>query len=298
MSLVSMTGFARADGQDASHAWSWEVKSVNGRGLDMRFRLPQGFDAIEAGARRLVAERVRRGNLTIGLQLSETRAVTGYRVNRELLQQLVGIVREVEGMIDASAPTIDGLLALRGVIEVVEPVEEAAVKEGRERAMLETLAAAVGKLQAVRGEEGARLAAIFEEQVDEIERLTAEAAELAAARPDALKTRLTEQVQALLGHVPALSEERLAQEIAVLVAKADVREELDRLGGHISAARKILASGGDSGGAGRQLDFLTQEFNREANTLCSKSGDKELTRVGLALKLAVDRLREQVQNIE
>ncbi|MCW5730489.1 MAG: YicC family protein [Alphaproteobacteria bacterium] len=298
MSLQSMTGFARAEGADPSYAWVWEVKSVNGRGLDIRFRLPPGMDGLEPGARRLVSEQFRRGNVAISLSLAQTRPVTGFRVNRDLLRQLAAIVREVEGEIDAAAPSIDGLLALKGVIEAVEPEETAEAREQRETAILATLRSALDKLSLARAEEGERLATILEQLLDETERLTGEAAAQAAMRPDAIRARFVEQVQALLGQVPALPEERLAQEVAILIAKGDVREELDRLTAHIGAARRIVASGGDGAGAGRQLDFLTQEFNREANTLCSKSGDRELTRIGLAIKLAVDRLREQVQNIE
>jgi uncharacterized protein (TIGR00255 family) len=292
-----MTGFARADGNAGAFAWTWEVKSVNGRALEVRCRLPPGMDAIELPARKLAAEKIRRGNLNIVLQASRAGGVSGYRLNAALLRQLGDIIREAEGVLDAAAPRLDGLLGLRGVIEPVEIEESDADREAREQAMLATLAEALRRLAADRAAEGARLAAVLSEQIEEMARLTAAATNSAAARPEALQARLREQVAMLLGASPALPEERLAQECAILIAKADVREELDRLRAHVAAARELIAKG-DAGGAGRKLDFLAQEFNREANTLCSKAGDVELTRIGLDLKLVIDRFREQVQNIE
>jgi uncharacterized protein (TIGR00255 family) len=292
-----MTGFARADGNAGAYAWTWEAKSVNGRALEVRCRLPAGMDAIELPARKLAAERIRRGNLNINLQASRAGGVSGYRLNAALLRQLGDIIREAEGVLDAAAPRLDGLLALRGVIEAVEIEESDADREAREKAMLATLVEALQRLVANRAAEGARLASVLTEQIDEIARLTEAATNSAAARPEALQARLREQVALLLGASPALPEERLAQECAILIAKADVREELDRLRAHVAAARDLIEKG-DAGGAGRKLDFLAQEFNREANTLCSKAGDVELTRIGLDLKLVIDRFREQVQNIE
>ena len=292
-----MTGFARADGQAGAYAWTWEVKSVNGRALELRCRLPAGMDAIELPARKLAAERLRRGNVNMTLQAARAGGVSGYRLNAALLRQLGDIIREAEGVLDAAAPRLDGLLALRGVIEAVEVEEGEAEREAREQAMLATLAEALARLAANRAAEGARLAEVLGGQIGEIARLTETAAASAAARPEALQARLREQVATLLAASPALPEERLAQECAILVAKADVREELDRLRAHVAAARELIARG-DAAGAGRRLDFLAQEFNREANTLCAKSGDVELTRIGLDLKLVIDRFREQVQNIE
>ena len=292
-----MTGFARADGHVGAYAWTWEVKSVNGRALEVRCRLPAGMDAIELPARKLAAERIRRGNLNINLQASRAGGVSGYRLNAALLRQLGDIIREAEGVLDAAAPRLDGLLALRGVIEAVEIEESEAEREARETAMLATLVEALQRLVANRAAEGARLAVVLSEQIGEIARLTEAATHSAAARPEALQARLREQVAMLLGASPALPEERLAQECAILIAKADVREELDRLRAHVAAAHDLIAKG-DAGGAGRKLDFLAQEFNREANTLCSKAGDVDLTRIGLDLKLVIDRFREQVQNIE
>lgn len=292
-----MTGFSRVDGHSGGVTWTWEVKSVNGRNLEVRCRLPVGMDALELPARKLAAERLRRGNVNVALQVARSGGVTGYRLNAALLSELADLVRQAETLVDAAAPRLDGLLALRGIIEPVEPTESDAEREARESEMLATLGQALERLAASRAAEGARLAAILSALVDEMAKLTQAAAQSAAARPDALKARLKEQIALLLEASPALPADRLAQECAILVAKGDVREELDRLAAHLAAARELIAKG-DPGGAGRRLDFLAQEFNREANTLCSKAGDVELTHIGLDLKLVIDRFREQVQNIE
>ncbi|HYM33134.1 MAG TPA: YicC/YloC family endoribonuclease [Candidatus Cybelea sp.] len=292
-----MTGFSRVDGHSGGVTWTWEVKSVNGRNLEVRCRLPVGMDALELPARKLAAERLRRGNVNVALQVARSGGVTGYRLNAALLSELADLVRQAETLVDAAAPRLDGLLALRGIIEPVEPTESDAEREARESEMLATLGQALDRLAASRAAEGARLAAILSALVDEMAKLTQAAAQSAAARPDALKARLKEQIALLLEASPALPADRLAQECAILVAKGDVREELDRLAAHLAAARELIAKG-DPGGAGRRLDFLAQEFNREANTLCSKAGDVELTHIGLDLKLVIDRFREQVQNIE
>lgn len=292
-----MTGFARSDGHIATYTWTWEVKSVNGRALDLRCRLPPGMEALELPARQMAATRLRRGNVNISLQVNRAGTPQTYRVNHDLLRQLADIVREAENLIDGAAPRLDGLLALRGVIEVVEAEESAADREAREATMLQHLELALDRLAAARLEEGGRLTAVLDEQLATMAALTEQAAAAAALRPETLRARLRDQVAALLDAGIGLPEERLAQEAAMLITKADVREELDRLRAHVAAGRELLQNG-DPGGAGRKLDFLSQEFNREANTLCSKSGDVELTRIGLDLKLVIDRFREQVQNIE
>lgn len=297
LTLASMTGFARADATLGPLSWTWEVKSVNGRALDVRCRLPSGLEALELPARQLVAARLKRGNVNLALQVSRAASATLYRLNRELLHQLAGIVREAEEIVDAAAPRIDGLLGLRGVIEVVEAEDSASDRQARDALMLESLGVALDRLAAARLEEGVRLGAVLEAQIAEMDRLTGQAAAAAAARPETLKARLREQIAALMEAGAGLPEERLAQEVALLVTRGDVREELDRLRSHIAAGRELLTAG-DPAGAGRRLDFLSQEFNREANTLCSKSGDVELTRIGLDLKLVIDRFREQVQNLE
>ncbi len=295
MSISSMTGFARAVGHDRALGWTWEVKSVNGRSLDIRFRLPLGFDRVEAAARSLVSQRFKRGSLSASLSLARPAATAAWRINRELIEQLLSLHKDFGGRIARSAPRLDALLAVRGVVEPVEELESEEAAERRAAAIIATFEQTLAALAAAREAEGARLAVVLGAQLDAIARLTAEAEGIAALRPDALKARIREQLAALVEAEPSLPEERLAQELALLAIKADVREELDRLKAHLVAARELIASGE---AVGRRLDFLCQELNREVNTLCAKAAEVALTRVGLALKAAVDQLREQVQNIE
>jgi len=295
--LASMTGFARAEGQMGGQGWTWEVKSVNGRSLELRLRLPPGFDTIEAPSRALAADRLKRGNVSINLTMAPSAAAQGYRVNRALLREIATVAREVEGMIEGAPPRLDGILALRGVIEPIEAVEDEAVTMAREAALLQSLGLALDRLAGARAAEGSKLAIVLAGQLGDMARLAGEAKALAALRPEALRARLKEQVAALLDGGAGLSEERLALELALLATKLDVREELDRLAAHVAQGQELIANG-DVAGVGRRLDFLAQEFNREANTLCSKSNDANLTRIGLELKLAIDRFREQAQNIE
>lgn len=291
-----MTGFARAESRDDSLHWIWELKSVNGRTLDLRCRLPSGMDGLEPIARAAVAEKLRRGNVTVSLTLMRGAKPPKVRVNREVLSELLSVARDLAGQVDAAPPRLDGLLALRGVVDVIEEEEEdEAARQARQSRIAATLSEALDALRQMRAAEGARLAAMVAAHLDEIESLRQAAAATAATQPAALKERLRTQIAALLDSAPALPEERLAQEAALLIAKGDVREELDRLAAHVAAARELMA---ETGAIGRKLDFLCQEFNREANTLCSKSTDVELTRIGLGLKAAIEQLREQVQNIE
>ena len=295
MSVVSMTGFARGEGQAPGTDWTWEVTSVNGRNLNVRCRLPGGMEALEQPVRAVVSERFKRGHIAVNLQTSPSEGQATVRVNREVLDQVCALARELEDSAGLAPPRPDGLLALRGVIEVVEADETEEARQGREAAMIRSLAEALDELVAMRRQEGERLAEVLSSQLDEIARLAAAGAACAAAQPQTIRARLKEGVAAVLEAAPALSEERLAQEAAILIAKADVREELDRLQAHVAAANQLLQAGGP---AGRRLDFLAQEFNREANTLCAKSADVELTHLGLELKAVIDQFREQVQNIE
>lgn len=296
MSISSMTGFARSGGLSGACSWTWEVKSVNGKGLDMRLRLPPGFEGLEAAARERVAVRFRRGNMTLALTVKWTRAAGGFRLNSGALDQIIALLPEIqERLPDAAGPTVDGLLNLRGVIEVADEDIGAEVRQVVEADILKGLEDALESLVSMRGEEGTRLAAVLAAHLDGIGELCARAGSLAAAQPGIIRERLETQVAALLEAVPALPEERLAQEAALLMSKADVSEELDRLEAHRQAAQDLMD---EDTAIGRRLDFLCQEFNREANTLCSKSADVELTRVGLDLKAAIEQFREQVQNIE
>jgi uncharacterized protein (TIGR00255 family) len=296
LSIASMTGFARAEGHDGSLRWAWELKSVNGRNLDVRSRLPLGFEELEPPARQAVADKCKRGNVAVTLTVSRDQTAGRVRINRELLDQLVALAGDYQGRAELAKPSLDGLLAVRGVVEPAEEEELAEeARTARLAAMSATLRQAIGGLLAARREEGGRLARLIDGQVAEIDRLRAAAAETAAAQPAALKARLKAQVDALLEASAGFAEDRLVQEVALLVTKIDVREELDRLAAHVAAARKLMAEGG---AIGRRFDFLCQEFNREANTLCSKAADVELTGIGLDMKAVIDQLREQVQNIE
>jgi uncharacterized protein (TIGR00255 family) len=295
MSLVSMTGFAEAQGCIPGAHWRWEVKSVNGRGLDLRLRLPPGFDGLEAQARILAAGRFKRGNLQISLAFEKEAGAQGLRVDRAALAAAVNLARELASETGLPAARIDGLLALKGVIvqeeaEILTETEKAA----RDGALLESLDAAFAALAVARGAEGAKLAAVLSAQMDEIARLTEAAAVLAATQPAALRDKLMRQLADLIAP-GAVQPDRLEQEVALLAVRADVREELDRLKAHTVEARRLMASGE---AVGRKLDFLAQEFNREANTLCSKSSDTELTRVGIELKSVIDQFREQSANVE
>ena len=246
--------------------------------------------------RAAVPEKLKRGNIAVGLVLTRGQQPARVRINRELLDQVIALADEVRQRLKTEAPRPDGLLAVRGVVELAEEEDLSEEKrEARIQQMSADFTKALAALAQTRYEEGARLAAIVMQQLNDIERFCTAAAASAAAQPAGLQARLKQQLDMLLGASPALPEERLAQELALLITKADVREELDRLGVHIAAARKLLK---DGGAVGRKFDFLCQEFNREANTLCSKSSDSELTAVGLDLKASIDQLREQVQNIE
>ena len=291
--VVSMTGFARAEGQHEGCSWAIEVKSVNGRNLDLRFRLPSGFDGLEPMARAEIAKRFKRGSLN--LTLTVNRGATGgqVRINRPLLDQLLAMARDYAGP-EAPPPKFEALLGVRGVLEVLDEGEAASLKE-LEAPLTAGLSLALDRLATARTEEGARLAEVLNRVLEEIAALVKAAGATAATQPAVLRERLCAQLAALTEAVPALPEDRLAQELALLVARGDLREELDRLKAHIAAARDLMATGD---AVGRRFDFLCQEFNREANTLCSKSTDTELTRIGLALKAAIEQLREQVQNIE
>ena len=295
MALQSMTGFARAAGQDERMSWTWEARSVNGRSLDVRVRVPSGFEAVEQAVRAAAAKQFSRGNISLSLTIDRSGAPPTYRLNRTLLDQVLALQDELDGRISAEPPTLEGLLAVRGMLETVDGAEDEAAALAREKAVSACGIKALADLAAARGEEGARLEALVSGHVTTISGLTEDAHAADAAQPEAHRARLSLLVAELLEAERSLSEERLAQEVALLVGKSDVREELDRLRAHIGAAHDLIAEGV---AVGRRFDFLCQEFNRESNTLCSKSSDVELTRIGLALKAAVEQLREQIQNVE
>jgi uncharacterized protein (TIGR00255 family) len=293
MGVSSMTGFARADGEASGISWAWELKSVNGRSLDLRLRLPPGYDGIEPHCRAALAGRLRRGS--VSANLSVTRIVPpAIRINRDMLARVVALLGDLAGEIDAAPPRLDGLIGLRGIIETVED-EPDDIVEARRAALAESWAVALDRLAAARAEEGARLGVVLADQLAALTGLVEAASATAAAQPEALRARLRQALADLADLAPTMTQDRVAQELALLVSRGDVREELDRLRAHLAQAGELL---GRDEAVGRQLDFLCQELNREANTLCSKSADIELTRIGLALKLAVEQFREQVQNLE
>ena len=292
--ISSMTGFARAGGGDGAAGWSWEIKSVNGRALDIRCRLPQGLERLDPQVRSAVSARLRRGNVTVGLRLSQAPEAAALRVNRAWLDELIALAAEYRGRDDIAPPRLDGMLALRGVIETAEAPDDVAGDQD-DGAMLETLDEALAELVRERQAEGAALAAALTDRIEEIAVLTHQAEALTPARHEALGERLREQVASLIGAGAQVPEDRLATELALLAVKIDVTEEIDRLKSHCAAAARHLQEGG---AVGRKLDFLAQEFNREANTLCSKASHAALTEIGLALKAAIDQFREQAQNVE
>ncbi|NWG45415.1 MAG: YicC family protein [Alphaproteobacteria bacterium] len=295
MTLTSMTGFGHAEGQAGAVRFTWELRSVNGRGLDLRLRLPGGLEHLDAPVRAALTARLRRGNVQAGLQLRREAQGGGLVLNEAALERVLAIVETVRKRTDAPPPSVEGLLALRGVLEVSEAEDDEAVRAERDAALMAGLAAALDQLVLTRAEEGASLAAVLAAEVEEITALAAMARALAPVSAEGQRARLLAQLSGLLEADPPLPEERLAQELALLAVRTDVREELDRLEAHCAAARDLLASGEP---VGRRLEFLAQEFQREANTLCSKATDIELTRTGLALKAVIDQLREQVQNVE
>ena len=296
--ISSMTGYARAQGSDERRRWVWEARSVNGRNLEVRCRVPQGYERLENPARAAVGTKVRRGNVSISLTIASERQAKPLRINRALLAELTPLVEEMRKA-GATAPTADGLLRVRGVIEEEEEGEEGEdALAVLDKALVRTLDEALKALATARAAEGKALAGVLDGHIVEIDMLCGRASERAQAQIGTVRTRFQAQLNEVLERTPALSEERFAQEVALLVGKADVREELDRLAAHVAQARSLLTEARPDNPVGRKFDFLCQEFNREANTLCSKSADIELTRIGIDLKGAIERMREQVQNVE
>lgn len=296
MAISSMTGFARGETTADGCTWTWEVRSVNARGLEMRCRLPAGFEGLEPLVRKRIGTAIRRGNLLITLTVSFAVGSANVRVNEAVLAKILDLLPDIERRLPGAAPaTASAILGLRGVIETDDGLPSGDARSRLEAELMTHFETVVAQLVATRQAEGARLQTVLEGQTARIAHLQGDAAALTATQPAAIFARLKEQLQALGASVPALGEDRLAQEAAILTVKADPREELDRLNAHVLAVRALLAADGP---VGRQLDFLCQELNREANTLCAKSADVELTRIGIDLKTVIDQLREQVQNIE
>jgi len=298
--MQSMTGFAARTGAFGRHSWSWDIRSVNGRGLDLRLRLPEGQGALEAALRPMITERLSRGNVTVGLRLAVDNAEESLRLDEAQLARVLAALAAIADRADAAGvqiapPSASEVFATRGVIQQ----DSAQADEAETKALTEALAADFAPLLdafcEMRAAEGAALATVITGQVDRIAAMVEAARALLPARAEKMRGAMTAAIGRVLEETQEVSEERLAQEMALLSVKSDISEELDRLAAHEAAARELLAA---SGPVGRKFDFLTQEFNREANTLCSKAGHSEMTRVGLDLKVVIDQMREQVQNVE
>lgn len=295
MPMKSMTGFARRDGALDGATWHWEIRSVNNRGLDLRLRLAPGYEALEPAVREGIARRVTRGSVAVNLRADRQAGETRVRLNETALAGALAAAERIRQITGGEPPRAEGLLALKGVLEVIENPEDEAETARLHGAMLKSFAEALESMVAAREAEGRRLAAVFEVQINDIARLTGLVERAPGRRPEAIQARLTELVGKLTHSGNGLDPARLHQEAVLIATRADVEEELKRLAAHVAAARDLLA---DDQAIGRKLDFLAQEFNREANTLTSKAGDAEVSRHGLALKIVIDQLREQVQNIE
>ena len=295
MSLSSMTGFARAQGGLGAWRWTVEIKCVNAKGLDLRLRTPAGFDRIEQEARARLAKALSRGTVFATLAAVREGASVTARIDATLLAEIAGAARQAAERFGLAPPTLDGLLGVRGVVETVETSDGEATLAATAEAMLGTLDAAIAAVVVARQSEGEALRKVLAERLDAIAALTEAADANPARKPEAVRGRLAAAVAALTGAARGLDEARLHQEALLLAAKADIREELDRLHAHVAAARALLSEGGP---VGRRLDFLAQEFGREANTLCAKANDLSLTAQGLELRAQIEQLREQAQNIE
>lgn len=293
MPINSMTGFARVEGSLGETHWVWELKSVNGRGLEPRFRLPPGYDYLEQDLRKLLAEKFSRGSINVFLSVRGAIASGSFSVNRQALEGALKLIEELRIRTDCEKPRPEGILSLRGIVEQDAILDDEYVRAEIGEALKNSFCDVVTALSDARRREGIALEELISSQLSQIEGLTSAARESAEAAPEAIKSRIAGQLTDLLaGAVP---DDRVAQEAAILAVKADVREELDRLDAHAAAGRQLISA---EGAVGRKLDFLTQEFNREANTLCSKAQEMGLKRIGLDLKTAIDQMREQVQNLE
>lgn len=295
MPLQSMTGFARREGTSGRSRWAWELRSVNGKGLDVKLRLPGGLEALDADIRRRIATRFSRGNMQVGLSLNAGETQIQTTINQTALASVLSLREQLRDVIDLAPLKLDTLLAIRGVIDFKEPEETEADKAARETAVLEGLDKALADLAAMRESEGAALEQVLLTEIGEMEVLLTTIEADPSRAPSAIAAKLVQQIDWLTNHATTLDRDRLHAETALLAAKADVREEIDRLRAHIAAARVLLSKGGP---IGRKLDFLCQEFNRETNTICSKSTSAAVTAAGVDLKVVIDQFREQVQNLE
>jgi uncharacterized protein (TIGR00255 family) len=290
-----MTGFARADGSANGTRWTWEIRSVNGKGLDIRLRLPAGFERLDPPARERCAGQLTRGNVQSTLTIVGDASAGRIRINEDVLGEVLAAMQKIGGRIEVQPPTLDGILSIRGVVEAADNELDETARAALDEEILKSLDRTLADLVVMRAREGQAIGNVLGARLAEIARLVRAAEASPARTPEAIRARLAEQIAALLDAAPALDPDRLHQEAVLLATKADIREEIDRLDAHIAAAREMLAEGGP---IGRRLDFLAQEFGRETNTICAKANDRTLTAIGLELKAVVDQLREQIQNLE
>lgn len=295
MPLSSMTGFARSHGASGPYTFEWELKSVNAKGLDLRLRLPPGWDELEILAKTRAGEVLSRGTVYANFSVRRSDALANVRINEEVLAAVLKTASSLAGRIDAVAPSIDGLLAIKGVIEVAEPESDEEVDRQARAAAAAAFDAALANLVAMRRREGEALEHVLRQRMDEMEALAKTAEAAPGRKPEAVRARLAEQIALLLQSTSRFDQDRLTQEALLIAAKADIREELDRIASHIAQTRELIGKGGP---VGRRLDFLAQELHREVNTCCAKSNDVELTNTGLEMKAVVEQFREQVQNLE
>ena len=295
MALSSMTGFARSHGVAGAYAWAWEIKSVNAKGLDLRFRIPGGWDAVEVPSRTRGTETLSRGTVYANLTVERKGTQPTVKVNEPVLGAVLSALKGLSGQVQAAPPTLDGILSLKGVMEVTEEDESEQEHRAAEAEIVFGFEEALVALLNMRRAEGKTLGGLLSKRLDEIAVLSTRAEHAPGRKPEAIKARLAEQVSALLQASERFDSDRLYQEAVLLAAKADIREELDRLSSHVAQAKKLLVHGG---AIGRKLDFLAQELHRESNTLTAKANDLELTNIGLELKGVVEQFREQVQNLE
>jgi len=295
MALSSMTGFARGHGVAGTYAWAWELKSVNSKGLDLKLRLPPGWEAIEPAVRARATDALSRGSVFAMLTVSREGAAPVARINEPALDAVLAALKCLTGKVAGAPPSLDGILALKGVMEVSEAEESETERSAAEAAVVAGFGEALKGLTEMRRTEGQALGKILTARLSEIGSLAARAEASPGRKPEAIKARLSAQIAELLEASQRFDADRLHQEAILLATKIDIREELDRLAAHVAQANKLIAGGGP---IGRKLDFLSQELNRESNTLCSKANDLELTNIGLELKAVVEQFREQVQNLE
>ncbi|EUB95076.1 Conserved hypothetical protein CHP00255 [Rhizobium sp. CF080] len=295
MTLQSMTGFARSEGTSGRNRYAWELRSVNGKGLDMRLRLPPGLERLEPDVRRLITEKFSRGNLQATLTLTVAETKVEAVLNRDALAAVLALRAELGDLVDPSPLRLDTLMGIRGLVDIREAEEDAETVAARDAAILASLDEAIGHLQRMREGEGTALAAVLRSQVARIAELVGIVEADRSRTPEEIARKLSLQLAALLQEAPTLDRDRLHAEAALLATKADLREEIDRLKAHVVAAGDLIDKGGP---VGRRLDFLAQEFNRESNTICSKSNSAAVTSAGIELKVVIDQFREQVQNLE